>query len=447
MRSNIAPGPPALPLLGHLLRYLPDKLGFLSRCAADYGPIVKLNMGCRTYLLNDPEDVRHVLETNHSNYEKSPRMTSRRGRRLSGSGLLTSKGEAHLVQRRMMQPSFHQAAIAGFADAVVSTTQYMLKDWGDGGERDVAAEMMRLVQRILGRVLFSLDYPTDAPELARALETRRRYIRYHYRSLFPWPEILPNRMNREYRRARRLIDQEIYRVIRERRRSGTPSADLLSMLMRAKYRDGAVMSDAQLRDEALILSITGYETTGEALAWTLYLLAQHPDVERRLFSEWRSVLEGRLPDLSELGKLHYTEMVLSESMRLYPPTWIYVRVSKRPDRLPSGVQIGAREKLYLCPYVMHRNPRYFPDPDRFDPLRFDQSAIKSRPRYAYFPFGGGARVCIGQAFAMMEGLLVLPCILQRFKFTLVPGQKIVPEPSITLYPRNGIRMQLVPRET
>ena len=341
-----------------------------------------------------------------------------------------------------MQASFHQLAIVGFADAVVSTTQYMLKDWGDGGERDVATEMMRLVQRILGRVLFSLDYPTDAPELARALETRRHYIRYHYRSLFPWPEILPNRMNRQYRCARRLIDQEIYRVIRERRRSGTPSADLLSMLMRAKYRDGSVMSDPQLRDEALILSITGYETMGEALAWTLYLLAQHPDVERRLFSEWRSVLEGRLPDLSELGKLRYTEMVLKESMRLYPPTWIYVRVARGSGRLPSGVRVGSREKLYLCPYVMHRNPRYFPDPSRFDP-----SAVKSRPRYAYFPFGGGPRVCIGEAFAMMEGLLVLPCILQRFKFTLVPGQKIVPEPSITLYPRNGIRMQLAPRET
>ena len=202
------------------------------------------------------------------------------------------------------------------------------------------------------------------------------------------------------------------------------------------------MTDRQVYDEALTLAITGHETMGEALPWTLYLLAKHPQVERKVWAELREVLRGDPPGVEDLPGLRYTEMVLLESMRLYPPTWIYPRISRNRDRLPSGLAVGAKTKLYLCQYVMHRHPRYFPDPERFEPERFTPEARKKRPKFSYFPFGGGPRICIGEPLAMMQGVLLLASILQRFRLTLLPDQTIIPEPGITLRPRYGIRMRL-----
>lgn len=241
------------------------------------------------------------------------------------------------------------------------------------------------------------------------------------------------------------IDTIVYRAIHARRMHPTDAEDLLSLLIRAKYDDGTGMTDQQVRDEAVTLFITGYETMGEALTWTSYLLSQHPDIEAKFFAEVDDVLGGRPPNAEDLSKLTFTGMILAESMRLFPPTWIFVRIAQQEDKLPSGATIPAGSKIYLCPYVMQRHPRYFPDPERFNPERFTEVAKKERPQFSYFPFGGGARVCIGEHFAKMEGILVLASIAQRFRLSLSPDQTIVPEPKMTLRPRGGVRMRVFRR--
>lgn len=262
----------------------------------------------------------------------------------------------------------------------------------------------------------------------------------------PFPEWMPSRIGAAYRREMRRIDHILYQAIRERREGVRIFKDMLSLLIHTTYDDGNGMSDKQIRDEALTLLVTGYETIGEALAWTWYLLSQHPDVESKFLAELREVLDGRFPCVADLPKLRYTAMVLAESMRLFPPTWMFVRMASQVDILPSGVTIPAGAKLYLCQYVMHRNARYWPNSDRFDPERFTEAAKKERPQFSYFPFSGGARACIGEHFAKMEGILVLAMVAQQFKLTLVPGQTIVPEPMMTLRSKKGIMMRIQQRD-
>ena len=439
---RLAPGPPGWPLIGHLPAFLAHKLGFLTRCAEQYGEIVKLNLGMPTYLLNNPDDIQHVLATNHANYMKTGRLTSRRGRWLSGDGLLTSSGARHREQRLLMQPLFHQHVIAAFGDRIAVGIERMLARWKDGARLDIAAEMMTLAHEIIGRIVFGVSLTEEALDLGQAIGLRRRYLEYWFASLVPRPELVPNRLNRDYRRAMRTFDAAVYRMIRARRDGATTSPDLLGLLMQAEYKDGSVMSDQQVRDEVMMLSITGAETIGEALAWTWYLLARHPEVEARLVAELRHELGDRAPSVGDLPRLPYTEMVLLESLRLYPPTWIYVRMANGADILPSGFAIPRGSKLYLCQYVVHRNPKFFAEPDRFDPSRFADEARRGRPKYAYFPFGGGPRVCIGQSLGMMEGALAIASIARQFRLALLPDQTIVPFPGITLRPAHGIRMQL-----
>ena len=261
-------------------QFLRDRLGFLSR-AARYGDVVKLKIGERVYLLNNAEDVKHVLATNAGNYDKTPRLTSKRGKRLSGEGLLTISGDAHLKQRRMMQPPIHHKSIASFADTMVSTTREMLESWHEGMALNISAEMAGLTQRVILRALFSADLE-DIDALAAALATRRRYMEYIFFSLIPFPEYVPTRINLEYRNAVKRIDAFLYGLIAKRRRIADPPHDLLTMLMSAPYKDGAFMNDSQLRDEALTIAVTGHETMGEALSWTWYLLGRHPDVKSKL---------------------------------------------------------------------------------------------------------------------------------------------------------------------
>ena len=441
--DSIARGPVGYPLVGHLPAFLYDKLGFLSRCAATYGDVTKLNIGEPTFLLTSPEDIKHVLVLNPDNYVKSPRMTSARGKRLSGAGLLTSVGASHIKQRRMMQPVFYRKTVESFSKTITEGIGQMLAQWTDHIELDFGHEMMGLVQQNIVKAVLGSDADHEMPELLDAITIRRLYMEHVFFS--PFPEWMPSRIGWRYRTAMQRIDAMLSRAIHARRTRPADAEDLLSLLLRAKYDDGTGMTDQQVRDEAVTLFITGYETIGEALTWTAYLLSQHPDIEAKFFAEVDDVLGSRIPSADDLPRLGYSGMVLAESMRLYPPTWIFIRVSLQEDKLPSGATIPAGSKLYLCPYVMHRHPRYFPDPERFDPERFTDAAKKARPQLAYFPFGGGARVCIGEHFAKMEGTLILASIAQRFRLSLVPGQTIVPEPKMTLRPKHGLMMRIQQR--
>ena len=425
----------AWPVVGQLPTFLRDKLGFLRRCAALPGDVVELDIGGPTFLLKNPDDIKHVLETNHAQYTKTPRLTSPRGKWLSGDGLLTSSGAQHLTQRRMLQPVFHHHAVAPFGDWMRQNADAMMTQWADGSERDIHAEMLNLAQRNIGQILFGVDLFGGATELGAALRQRRRYMEYWFASLFPWPERLPSRINREYRDVMRVVDREIYGMIRARREASTPPADLLTMLMQATYKDGSVMSDRQVRDEAMVLAITGYETIGEALTWTWYLLARHPEAAERVRAEAPAD-----PTVADLPRLRYTEAVVSEAMRLFPPTWIYIRMAQQTDRLPSGQTIPGGAKLYLSPYVLHHDARFFPQPGRFNPDRFLTPAA-GRPKFAYFPFGGGPRVCIGQGLAMMELILTVARVATRYRLALVNDAPVTPEPGITLHPQNGMRMR------
>jgi len=435
-----ASGPKGYPLIGHLPEFLRDKLGFLSRCAAQYGDVVKLKIGEPTFLLNNPDDIRHVLVTNPDNFDKTPRMIRGKARQLSGEGLLTSSGEAHLRQRRMLQPVFYRKTIESFANIITDATDRLLVNWKPGTQLNITDEMMRLAQQIIIRSVFGSEFTDADGQLAAAITTRRQYLEQVFFSLLPFPGHMPTRIRWNYPRAMQRIDKTIYDAIGVRRKNAVHGKDLLSLLIQARYEEGMGMSDKQVHEEALVLLVTGYETIGEALSWTWYLLAEHPEIASRLVAEVKMALDDRVPRSEDLPKLDYVSMVLAESMRLYPPTWIFVRMARHEDTLPSGVTIPTGSKLYLCQYVMHRNPRYFPDPEQFDPERFSEPVKKTRPQFSYFPFGGGARVCIGEHFAKMEGTLVLAAIAQRFRLSLVPDQMIVLEPMMTLRPKNGIKM-------
>lgn len=446
MSSKTASGPRAYPMIGHLPKYLPDKLGFLLNAAEAFGDIVELKIGEKTFLLNNAEDIKYVLTQNPRNFEKSQRMTGKRGKRLSGEGLLTISSNAHLRQRRMMQPVFHHKSIAALAAVMIKDIEQWLDKLNNTPQVNIADEMMRLAQYNIFKALFGKDVEAVVEEISEAVFIRQQYINYVFGSLFPFPEYLPAGINRKYQKAIEVLDDFIYGVIRSRRASPASTPDLVTMLLQTEYEDGSKMSNLQIRDEALTFSLTGFETIGEALTWTNYLLSQHPDIEAKLLAEIGDVLGNQAPDLQHLPRLAYTEMVIAESMRLYPPTWIFIRMAKAAATLPGGTAIPAGAKMYMCPYVVHRNPKYFPVPEKFDPERFTAAEKKKRPRFSYFPFGGGPRLCIGEAFAKMEMVFVLAMLKQRYQFTLCPNQNLAPFPGITLRPKNGMMMDISKRK-
>ena len=449
MEASAAPSPVervpgAYPLLGHVAPFLRDRLGFLEG-AASHGSVAELRIGRRTFLPTEPEDIRHILVSGQRNYDKTPRLTSPRGRRLSGAGLLTSSGDEHLRYRRALQPVFRQGVVDSLADVAVRSAEDAARDWARRGRVDLVEEAARVVQRIRLLTIFSTATPGELDALSADVLARQRYITYVFRSLLPFPELVPTRATRGYRSAIKRLDRFFHAAIEERRQSATRPPDLLSHLLGVRFQDGAALSDKQLRDELLTLSLTGFETLGDALCWTLCLLASHPDVRAKVERELESTLAGRSPAASDLPRLSYTTMAFSEALRLYPPTWIFIRMAKNDDYLPSGAHIPAGSKLYLCPYVVHRDPRFYTDPERFDPERFTPEATRARPRFAYFPFGAGPRTCIGHRFAMTEGSLMLAAILQRASLSLEPGRTVAPMPGITLRPAGPVSVEASPR--
>jgi cytochrome P450 len=432
---------------GHLIRenlpeYAKDPLGFLESCAREYGDVVRLRfMGQTFYLLSHPDLIEYVLVTNSRNFTKSRLL--RNNRRLLGDGLLTSQGEFWRRQRRLAQPAFHRRRIVAYGEVMASYTERRLEGWRDEQTIDVHQEMMRLTLEIVAKTLFNADVATEAKDVGEAMEvalknfsSQRRVIRI--------PNSIPTPQNVRFERAARRLDEIVRRIIEERRTSEEDRGDLLSMLMLAEDEDGNRMTDKQLRDEVMTLFLAGHETTANALAWTFYLVARHPEEQDKLAKELGNALNGRTPTVSDLTNLSYAERAIKESMRLYPPAWTMGREALT-DCEVDGYRMPAGTTALMSQWVMHRDPRYYDEPDRFDPDRWTQQLEKRLPRFAYFPFGGGPRQCIGMGFALTEARLILATIARRFRMKLVSGQRVQPYTSITLRPKDRIRMILIER--
>lgn len=443
--SVLPPGPrPVIPG-ANFIAIRRDPIRFLTGLAEQYGDLVYFKLGPQpVFLLNNPDYIRDALVTHNRNFMKGEGL--QRAKRLLGEGLLTSEGEFHLRQRRLAQPAFHRQRIAGYAATMVEYAARTRDEWRAGETRDIAREMMRLTLAIAGKTLFDADVESEADEIGEALTTTFALFNRVSLPFAQWLDRLPLPATKRFQKARQRLDSTIYRIINERRAAAVDRGDLLSMLIAARddEGDGTGMTDEQLRDEAMTIFLAGHETTANALTWTWYLLSQHPEVEARFHAEVDEVLKGGLPSAEDFPRLRYTEMVLAESMRMYPPAWTIGRRALK-DYEMSGYLIPARSILLMSQYVTHHDARYFPEPFRFDPERWTPEARESRPKFSYFPFGGGPRLCIGEHFAWMEGVLVLATIAQRFRMRLAPGHPVEMQPLVTLRPKHGMKLILEAR--
>jgi cytochrome P450 len=447
-------GPTANWPFGVMPQFRADALGTLLRLQREYGDALRYRFFLHFYgyAFFHPDHVEHILVGNNRNYSKLHSPDNEILRPLVGNGLLTSDGDFWLRQRRLAQPAFHRRRIAAFASTMTDATGSMLDRWaarGDAGEPwDLAEEMMRLTLEIAGRTLFSVDLTREAETIGDAFVTASQklidYSTIPYGSAllrFPW---MPGVRTLNHNIS--ALDGVVNGIIAERRalrrRGEGESADLLDLLMDARDEEsGAGMTDAQLRDEVMTIMLAGHETTALALSWTFYLLSQHPSVRQRLEEEVDAVLGRRVPTMDDTPELAYTMQVIEESLRLYPPAYMFSRNAVAGD-VVGGYDLPAGAILTLSPYATHRHPAFWPEPERFDPDRFTPEQQASRPRFAYFPFGGGPRQCIGSRFAITEATLVLAMVSQRYRVDLVPGHPIALEPLITLRPKHGIMVRL-----
>ena len=419
-----------------------DPTGLLVDLVREYGPVVHFRLANRhAVLLAHPENVRHVFQENYRNYNKQTRGFQAL-RFFLANGLLTSEGDFWLRQRRIAQPAFHRGRIAGFARTMTAAATDMVDHWETSGahEIDVTREMARLTLRIVGETLLSTDVTREADRVGRALTVALRAANKALTRVIEVPRWLPTPGNRRLRRALTALDEVVYAMIEARRRSSQDAGDLLSMLMQARDEDtGEGMTDRQLRDEVMTIFLAGHETTAIALAWTWLLLSRYPGVDQRLRAELADVLGDRLPRVEDLRRLVYTEQVIKESMRVYPPAWMISRCAIKEDRI-SGYDIPPGTMIITSPYVTHRLPEWWENPEGFDPDRFEATRVADLPPFAYFPFGGGPRQCIGNTFAMMELVLVVATIAQRCRLDLAPGVHPGVTPAITLRPSCPITM-------
>jgi cytochrome P450 len=442
-------GPTPAPFLGNLLAFGKDPLGFLTQVTREYGCGVKIRLEAErdTYVVTHPEHVEYVLTHTgkefSKGYQRDPIM-----RRVLGNGLVTSEGDFWLRQRRLSQPAFHRQRIAGYGEVMVAYTTRMIATWRDGQILDLHEAMMRLTLEIISKSIFDVDLHED--KRSRGVGEAIEVVLTEYSAqltsavriiLDRLPFQVPKPGEFKLNKAVDALDRLIYAIVGERRNEAADRGDLLSMLLAAQDEDGSTMNDQQLRDELVTLFLAGHETTANTLSWTFYLLAQHPSVEQKLLEEYKGVAGTEAPTVEMYPNLAYTQQVIKEVMRLYPPVWW---VSREPLQdwqcddvlIPKGSEVG------MSQWVMHRDPTFYEDPDAFRPERWTVEFERSLPRYAYFPFGGGPRLCIGNNFALLEAALILATILPAYRLRLMPGQEVEPLPSITLRPKHGLKVNL-----
>jgi len=441
MALQIPPRVPGHPILGNLTAYRRDPLGFGRHVAARYGDVVDLRVFNRhIFFLAHPEHIHQVLVRDADKFHKSPVYRIFLGRAL-GEGLLTSDGEFWRRQRRLAQPAFHHGRIQSYARTMVDYADAAAARWEGWETLLINKEMARITLEIVAQTLFSTDIRAQADRIGFALTELLEAITEATGAAVFVPEWLPTRNNRRIRRGVAELDSVIMPLIEARRESGEDTGDLLSMLLLARDEDGQGMSDRQVRDEAVTIVLAGHETTANALTWAWVLLAQHPEAEAKLHAELDAVLGGELPGLEHIRSLTYTEQVIKETMRLYPPIPEFARQALSDVRL--GEYVIPKGTIVMVPvFAMHHDPRWFEDPDSFRPERFAGGAERALPKLAYLPFGGGPRVCIGNAFAQMEATLLLATLAQRYRLSLAPGQRVVPEATLTLRPRDDLPMRL-----
>lgn len=432
------PGPPSSGVLGNINDIRRDPLGFYERCAAEYGDLVRTRvLHLQTVQVGDPELIEEVLVKHNDKLVKP--FDFRELRRILGDGLLTSEGKLWRRQRTLMQPSFRNDKIRQFGEIMVRRTAERLDGWKDGETIELSDEMQRITLEVVCEALFGVGIEERAPIVADALDHFMTQFEKLFTAAVPLPLWFPTPGNIRAYRAMRKLDAVLFEIVAEgRARNG--GEDLLSRLLGATDDEGG-MSDKQLRDELITMVLAGHETTGLALSWTGLLLAKNPDVVTKLQAELREVLGDRDATAADMRSLKYTRHIVDEAMRLYPPAWAIGREVKEPIEL-GGYLLPKKTQIFMMPWVTQRDGRFFEDPLAFRPERWDGPAP---PKYAYFPFSGGARSCIGMHFAVMEAVLVLATVAQRFEFSLDEGHPIELQPAITLRPRHGIRVQLKKR--
>jgi cytochrome P450 len=434
------PGPKGHYLLGNLAAVSSDWLGFYSRCVKEHGDVVRLRyLHVPICLVIHPRDIEYVLVTNPGNFTKSA--DYRALARVLGNGLLTNEGKEWQHQRSLIQPAFRRENILSYAPVMTHAAERMLDSWADGQERNVHEDMMVLTLEIVAQCLFGAEVTEVAARVGQAMKvvTDRFLIDAGQALLVPFD--LPNFLVPARRRAISDLNKIISNILHERRASNEAREDLLGTLLRVRDSEGRPMSDVQLRDELMTLFLAGHETTAIALSWTCFLIAQNPEIEAKLVEELREVIGQREPTIEDVPRLRYTEMILKESMRLYPAVWGIGRRAIADCEI-GGYRVAAGTNIFIFQFLTQRDSRFFSDPDTFDPERWREDPVRlgKIPRFSYFPFGGGPRVCVGASFAMLEATLLLAMIQRRFHLELIPGHSVKPVASVTLRPQNGIHV-------
>lgn len=441
--QRLIPGPRGLPVLGMMPEMVSDMLGLFMNTTREYGGIAQFKLLNKNYLLvTNPDYVKYILQDNYKNYIRGRSVET--GRVLLGNGLPLIDGDFWLRERRMLQPAFHRERLGQLIDTVTTVIDTFMQDWAEKARQnqtlDLDDEMMRLTLTVIIKSMFSSPIEDKIPALSHAFHVASKFMLWRSQQMVQLPLSLPLPRHIEYNRALNVLNDTIYPLIAEARKH--QKDDLLGMMLDMRDADtGESLSDRQARDEVVTIFFAGHETTAATMAWGFYLLSQHPKVEERLRAEVQSVLRGRAPTFADLPKFVYMQQALNEILRLYPAAYLFAREAIVEDVL-DGYRIPANTLIFISPYVGHRDPKYWPDPERFDPERFAPQRVASRPRHVYYPFGEGPHVCIGNNFALMEMQLILSMALQRFRLRLVPDHPIALKPEATLRPKYGMKMNV-----